>query len=96
MMSEFKPGTKFLLRNKSQALYMDASGNYNPIREIVVGVVGWANDWAAYRGFVPTEMDEKDAVEIIAAHGDKIGESSADELANYCGYKELSKLRYRD
>lgn len=52
----------------------------------VVAVIGFANDWAAYEMAYP----EQTTPDLIARHGDKVGETDARLL-----FLELSKLRYR-
>jgi len=51
---------------------------------VVVAVIGWANDWAAYRS------PEGTSVETCAREGNKISEREARSL-----FPELEKMYYR-
>jgi hypothetical protein len=53
----------------------------------VVAVIGFSNDWAAYERSYP----QQNTSDLIARHGDKIGENEARQL-----FPELAKLRYRN
>ena len=86
----------FVLKNETCALYPNDSGFYTAIRELIVAETGYGNDWWAARGFVPAEMDFTEACAIVAAHGDKISEENARELASYRGHEDFLMLAYRD
>jgi hypothetical protein len=101
-MHKFDPRRKFVIKNETRALYTDNSGNYTPIRELVVAVVTYGKsedprDWAAYQGFVPADMSIEQAVEIISDRGDKMYGPKARDLLKYTfGLEVLNDTYYRE
>jgi hypothetical protein len=81
-------------KNQTNALHIDDSGFYQGIRELVVAVVTSYNDepfdWAAYRAFVPVNMDIELGKEIISDKGDKLHREDARPL-----FPTLDKVPYR-
>jgi hypothetical protein len=48
-------------------------------------------DWSAYRGVMPQDMTEEEALKHVAAQGDKIPQNMA-----FCQFPELRDERYRN
>ena len=85
---------KLVIKNKTCA-YISDTGYRTGIRILVVasityGIGSEPFEWAAYEGYVSAKMEANIATELIAKHGDKIGEKEAISLAPH-----LSDVRYR-
>ena len=97
------PGTRsyFRVYDTCYPVFNDLEGNYDPIRFLIVASANYDSDgniwdWEAYKGCAEQDADLSTAMQMIANHGNKLGEREVKFFLH--GQPELTKLlrKYRN